>query len=1041
MHTSLRSCLTRIFQQPNSSALVLPEYLAPSAACWAPYLHTSPIRRPTNVRWATSDAAIGHPSARDCIAQKTISSDKAHELAGALRGSGTEADAWLALLEANLPPELESSPPSPGSKLISKSAIPIPRILSEARRQHNIDLLSYLGVGLGRWKVVLWVVQTLKEVSPRPGLNNLEGLRSPISWTNHLLLDDATDSPACGDPEVQSKNIANGQSLSLDDLTRDRVPSDRFPSDAARVLALRQIWQSTGSMILEANRYPEDKAKAIMSHVYQIIAHLHHIGAVPDSMYNYPPADDPSVTERPPTLYLLCARILATLSDAVWRAREKDVTLEAAVKGAEYSYEGFELPTARYKLKVRELEPAVWLDFVLWACVESGYIREGTWILNEMKKGEYEHPWSTIDWDAVQPLSGATTAKPGKRSPIGGFVVAMDGYSHEKPLAEIGSRTISREVVVATIDGMLSTVRTGFSSEGESADKIQDDIDSLREILELDGLGLTRGTRHGITLRLAESLAMDPEGDGTALERIVALAPSSLRKHEIENVGADRDSIPPIPEDMPEDSAIALGLLHRALHAFALQHNHVRAHRVFAQIESLVKDNKRNLSQDLLGLQHYNRAQKEVVKAVDQSVISDFVELFPNIPVVVLVSFFDLIIDAKAYGFGRWLLYSRGRGGLDARLLASPLLAPALLRFAAATSDSYLLKKVSDALVPPLSEQTLRALFQCQVTSRNWDGAEELMKYFKDHSEVRWSAAEATELAHAVMKMEQTTKVNISGSDSHARTQSFHRGRDILETLLRGNFNATSAASQRPDFTQVRLLSQLTRIFKSVPGVLEEICQGLPTRKDELFHSVNIPAPAFNILLDSVVKTRGSTEGKHMWKLWCEDPTIPGKGRKPDGDTSKVEQAQSVNSALPGEVDWTEQGHPEKVVIPNLTTLRIIIQAAVQEWSGATGVASDHLDRSAQVNAANGEAADTLEWATHTLRKFGHSEREIDAELAGYLSKKEKVPVEKGRARKWKIRSVATTTTRYLVRKIRFSDSHQRRIICTKGQQNNTART
>jgi len=867
----------------------------------------------------------------------------------------------------------------------------------------------------------------LNAVPAAAGLRNPESLLSQIPWASDVLLDVATQSPVWVDWEVKWMELKTADSLSLDDLTRNRVA--RTSSQPVRDMALRQIWQSTGFMILRAADHSEESAQTIMSNVYQIIAHLHHIGAVPDTIYNYAPADDPSVLQRPPTLYLLSARILTTLSDAVWRAQEKEVTTEAAAMGANFSYNGYELPSARYKLRVRELEPAVWLEFVLWACVESGYVTEGAWVLDAMKQREGDKRWSVINWKAVEepPLSGGAKAArvewDGIRSRTGGVIGGIEGYSGERPFVEMGSRTISSEVVAALIDGLLNTVRVGFGSGGNTAGKIQDDICNLKAILERDSFGLTPRALNSVILRLLESHGVDPEVDAAALERVLALAPMFLRDRESQNPPADQDSVSLTSEDMLDQSAAALGLFHRTLHAFALQSNIRGAHRVFARIQSFVKSNKGGPRPDSIeDLKSRMRAGGEGIDSVEEAAISDFSEFFPNIPVPVLAAFFDLITDAKAHEFGRWLLYSKETGGPVIRFFSNPILAPALLRFAAATSDTYLLYKVSAALVPPLPEKTIRAVFHCQVTLSKWDGVEELLMYFKDERGLGWSAGEATVLARAVLLLEQATHVGSQSSGSSPQTQSLHRAKGTLEKLLRGDYNTIQMVSQRRDHSQVRLLSQLIRIFRSVPGTLKDICNDLPDHSAQVSNSVNIPAASFNTLLDAIVKTRGSFEGKRIWDMWCKDPDIGGKDRKPDDGTPIL---QPASSALPMAEHSPKQGEPERVVVPNVATLRTLVQVAVQERSGTNDEASEYFHANAQnrypaMNSRVYRPTDILEWGAAMFRKFGLNEQDIDAELGGYLYRQGRHFAKEGQALDRNIRSLAKYS-RYL-RKIRYMD-------------------
>ncbi|KAI9876227.1 MAG: hypothetical protein M1830_006843 [Pleopsidium flavum] len=987
MHKSLQLCLSQIFEQPISSPLKIPHFLVPSAVFSGPPLHASTRRQPARVRLASSNAIVRRlPVSSIPRAQRSRPSDIAAEVPTSLMGSCTEPDAWLALLEPYLPATLRSSTASFLPKSRPRLANGVPDIFLQARQQRSIDLLSYLGVARGRWQAVLWLVKNIADAVPATaGLGNAESSLSRTPWRGDVLLDVATQSAVGADWEIKRMEWKTARLPSLDDLTRDSVA--KSSSVSVRDVALRQIWQSTGSMILEAADRSEHSAQTIMSNVYQIIAHLHHIGAVPDTIYDYAPADDPSVLQRPPTLYLLSARILTTLSDAVWRAREKEVTAEAAAVGAEFSYKGYELPSARYKLRVRELEPAVWLDFVLWACVESGYVTEGAWILGAMKRREDDKRWSTIGWKVLQdpPLGSEAKAArvdwDGIRSRTGEVLSRIEGYSDERPFVEMGSRTISSEVVAALIDGLLNTVQVSPSNRVNTASKIQEEIHSLKAILEHDSFGPTPRAWNSIILRLLESHDLDPEVDAAALERALALAPVFLRGRKFENHPADQDSLS-LTSDTLSQSALALGLFHRTLHAFALQGNIRGSHRLFARIQSFVESNKKGLRPDSVeDLKRRMRVESGGIDSVDEAATGDFLESFPNIPVPVLAAFFDLITDAKAYEFGRWLLYSKQTGAQVVRFFSNPVLAPALLRYAAATSDTYLLEKLSAALVPPLQEKTIRASFHCLVTLHKWEGAEEILRYFKEEREVGWSGDEAMALAKAVLLLEQPTHLGSQASESAPQTRSLRRAKELLEKLLRGDYNTIQMASQPQDHSQPRLLRQLIRIFRRVPGTLKEICQDLPDHSAQVSAPIDIPTSAFNLFLAAIVKTQGSFAGKKLWDMWCRDPNIVGKHRKPD-DGILVGR-----TASPRVENAPTQWEPGKVVVPNLATLRTIVQVTVQERKRITDIASEsfHQNRALGLRSRSYRPVDILDWAAVMFRKFGLNEQDINAELGGYL--------------------------------------------------------
>ena len=1006
MRRSLQSFVFRPHQHSTAGSVKIAGGRVTSNVFLAASLRGSIYPRSRRVRSYAS--VVGQSSAHsDPSAQSLGSSHRTFRLGqgsvGPLSASGDEK--WLALLEPYLPEVLRS----PTASSFPKSGPRFPfavNLLHRARDESNFDILSYLGVDQGRWKAVHWLVTNLMQpVTASTEFLNGTPPPSQIDWESNIPLDDATQSPVWADHDVNPKGWKHAKSPSLDDLTgRPLRPSGL--SDQAPDLALRQIWQSIGFMILRAAEFSEAKSRTIMSNVYQMIAYLHHVGAVPDTIYNYPVATDPAVLQRPPTLYLLSARILTTLSDAVWRAQEEAISTEAAAVGAQFPYKGFGSPSIRHTPRVRELEHAVWLEFVLWSCLESGYIVEGAWILNEMGRRRGEGRWSTIHWSALQQVRSDGTAKEDRDGWSwstffkSGVIGTNEGYSDEEPLVEMGPRTISTEVVAALIDGLLSTVRVGLGSTGNTPGKIQDQIHKLMAILERDNFKLPPRVWNSVIIRLLESQKMHPEMDPASLERVLALAPTTLRNSEPGGLSTDPVSAPSMADNMLNHSNVILGLLHRTLHTFALQCDIRGARRVYARIQSFIINWKGDASPAFIAdLERPMHAGDEGIYFDKE--VGNISQYIPEVPEPVLAAFIDLITDAKAYEFGRWLLYSDETGGSVVRFFSSVTVASALLRFAAATADSDLLKKVTSALVVPLPEGILRTMFQCHIALSDWEGVEKFLLYLKDQRELGWGATEAAALARAVMLLDKTTSLRNVPS---LEMESFQKARNILQKLLHGQYNTTQLPSERRENLQIDLLAQLIRIFKTIPGAMAELCQEVPDEVAQPSKSVDIPVNAFNILLDAVVSTKGSLEGRRMWHMWCKDPGDMSRLRRSGVGSSNPGWIRPVATALDMKGDQREAVDLNGVVQPNLTTLRTILQAAVAERRASIEVAGRYFSKSRKDIVPKRlpmyrfyRPTEVLDWGSAVLRKFGLRENTIDAELGGYLYRRKRPFVKEAR--------------------------------------------
>ncbi|MCJ1360972.1 hypothetical protein MMC16_000067 [Acarospora aff. strigata] len=938
----------------------LPEFLIPSAVSLPLSLRASVSHQSPRLRSYAS--LVGQSTVQgSSVVQDLRSSGNTIKAEQAVTRSSGVKDQWLALLEPLLPNELRSLTVSSFRKVGLDSGATVPDILHRARQEGKVDLLSYLGIDQGRWKAVSWVVGNLiPTVTTSPDESNWAAWPSQGHWLSNDSLDKVTDSSIWLDYDLNSPGSKNVKLPSLDDLTGDRT--GRF--NTARDRSLRQIWQSIGSMILRAADCSEDKSAPTMSNVYQIIAYLHNVGAMPTTMYNYAPPIDPAALQRPPTLTLLSARILTTLSDAVWRAKEKEAITKAAAVGAELADKGYVRPSVRSTPRVRDLGHAVWLDLVLWACVESGYVSEGAWILNEMKQREGDKRWSTTNWKALQEASQSSGTE---TEWIRWFTTAVpwtnEGYSRENPLVEMGSRTISSEVVTAIIDGLLNTARAGSDNELNTPGVLLNEIVSLKTILERDSFVLSPRTWNSVILRLLESHNLDPEVDPASLERLLALAPMSTT---------------------------ILGLLHRTLHAFAARGNIRGARRVFACIQTFVLDSTKDTTPSFVGdLKRFMHAEDEGIYY--DAAINDIPDYFPNVPGSVFAAFINLITESKAYALGRWLLYSEKTGGPVTRFFADVAVAPSLLRFAAATSDSDLLAKVISGLDPPLPVEIIRALFHCNIALGDWAGVEELLVHFKQEQGLSWSAAEATALAREVLLLEQATLAGTRGSSS-PQSKSFGKAKVLLQKLLRGEYNTARLAYERRDDSQVKLVGQLIQILGSVPGVSRNICEDIQDNSDQASTSARFPVEAFNILLDAVVSTRGSLEAKRMWDTWCKKPGSASKDLQIGSSVSSRQHEGAASRAMTLSNDQSMPSKRIKIVEPNLATLRTILRGAVLERKAKTHVAARYFP----VNGKEAEqprlpknrvyrAFDLLKWGALMFRRFGLNENEVDAELGRYL--------------------------------------------------------
>jgi hypothetical protein len=197
---------------------------------------------------------------------------------------------------------------------------------------------------------------------------------------------------------------------------------------------------------------------------------------------------------------------------------------------------------------------------------------------------------------------------------------------------------------------------------------------------------------------------------------------------------------------------------------------------------------------------------------------------------------------------------------------------------------------------------------------------------------------------------------------------------------------------------QERALYRLYEIFASIPGPLEEIClktdlKYQPHPRDIL---PSVPSVAFHNVLAAVVEVYGSLAGKKLWERWCVDMPSPRTDHlhlytSEDCETDDYEIRKGFSS-LP---DWTEQKQ-RRTVIPNMNTIRIIAQAAVQEYSwlefgkpkssSSNAVPSDNLVDSHPPDCKK-LITSVLDFCVEKFRHLRLPDEVIDREVQGYLSR------------------------------------------------------
>lgn len=819
----------------------------------------------------------------------------------------SDPNSWVDLLEPILPPELRS----PVSSKIKATVIAevdtaaLPHILFKAGRSCNIDVLHYLGITLGRWEAVVWIVQNLPkgELFGHPyhtPENDLQRLWSCNKSLDQVTNDDAIwlsldpVSPDGGnDATIRQTKILE----SLDQVTARFGDIPGTENDVVYRKALGRVWQSLGRMILSAVQREAEVSRMIMANVLRIVAHLHHIGIIPPSVYTYNPNQDPAALQQPPTLQLLSSRILSSLSDVTLNALKPPHANEPALAKF-YQTDGIVWPGARYRTRIYDLGPELWLELILWSCVHGGWPVEAASILAEMSSYTGTARWRLICWsellDAPKPEdnSGHTVTWDELKTK---FQASGPKLPYESANRSDVERTISSEVVVAVIDGLINSLHVGIGHRGNAPRLVVEHILTLSNILHRDQLSLGASSWNAVIIRLLESEGINVEGDPVLMEEILSLTPRYGTELSPVKTPSNQSNGNFAPTYIFDGSAAPLGIYHRVLQAFIDRGDVGGALRAFGALHRLTDYNKRksleDFFQELKSVTHATEARGTVGFESNISRI-DFPGFYTQIPSPVLASLLDLVTEAGEYEFGKWMLYSNEVDGpvISERMYADLALAGSILDFASATKDKPLLLKVTNALKDPYNfeayssntdkgeildtdQQPSRVVsnlillsLRSQIKRGKRSAAEAALDYLKDVPDYRWTPFTLAQLITDLIRY----SMPVFGIRNNSGVVA-NRIKTIIRGLRGGDFG--SLEQIRPD-----QINTILGVISSVDTSLAEFCSDLLWKDEAL--KVELPPKAFNAILEVVVDVFGSLRGKELWDRWCETQEVRLQARK-----------------------------------------------------------------------------------------------------------------------------------------------------------------
>lgn len=401
LHYSPVSALTRGLCIRSSYATV-PICLAPAALILprAESQRKRPLCSTRCQHYAAAETRVIAPV--DASASLVTPTPEHEEDSSALPKRHLSQDEWIRLLDQYLPLELRSQgwlenlAGFQGVRPIHA----IPTLLIEARASFKLGMLAYLGIDQRRWTALLWLIKELLKSELLGHVTPSIVVGDELLQYGHESLDVLTQGYVTAErsPKHSRCHTTRSHTITLDQITANNEPTGPGITPNSMRDAIGQIWQSVARILIEAAELDSAKCQNMMSYAHSIIALMHHHGCMPVSIYEFNSQVTPSYVRKPPMLNRLSRRILFIL----WRAREQEIVAEAAAVGAEHVYKGYELPRAMDQLRVPYLGPQVWLELVLWSCIESAMVPDAAKIVAEISKLKGDQKWTVMAWSTLR---------------------------------------------------------------------------------------------------------------------------------------------------------------------------------------------------------------------------------------------------------------------------------------------------------------------------------------------------------------------------------------------------------------------------------------------------------------------------------------------------------------------------------------------------------------------------------------------------------------------------------------------------------------
>ncbi|EER26522.1 hypothetical protein CPC735_006940 [Coccidioides posadasii C735 delta SOWgp] len=947
-----------------------------------------------NARSISSGPSVNNPSSHPYTVRPPRSRAK-HLRCPVPRSERTDIAKWIPFLDRFLPSHLREGSVDcleDGVRSEAEQCQAILQLLFQARSFMNFDLLAYMGFKMNRWNAVRALVDKL--------LDNAEALRSKHAGRNDLpsnidwksmgrSFDEITGDELYRTLAISVQGSTDFRSLdSYDSYSEEPILGTRMGETNLRVGTMEELWQSLGYFIIEAADMRQEESALIMHHFYYIVARLHNLDYIPSNVYKDTPIRGSYPLLRPPAMHLLSTRIMTILTDTMLEARMEELSTSTDQQSS----------MEWLRSSKTELGFGVWLEFILWCCVEGGYAREAAWILQSTRNRSKE--WKVASFARLLKTIGPIDPKKidhhdtweqcGNSSRISTMGRPKGSF------LGMGERTITHEVVVAVMDGLTNAVRTGVGFRGDSAPHVWERLGLLRGLLNKNMLYVGAGFVNYLIMRILEAGGIVAEVKPQALELLLDVSPSITTADELE---MPLEKLAELSNKgvIPNKSAMILGLYHYTLNAYASSGHISGTIDVLEKLVAAVDYTRIHMiRQSIMESRYVTKAynvRKSSLKTPLNNGSNDH-EMSPlgrlQLPPSSLSLLLSVFTNSRAFSLASWVVNPRESAGpiIPSDMYRDEVLAPTLIQFATATNNSHLLSNVLERVARPWPVSILHHMLDYRIANFRWKHALELLVQLRDVERIQWVPNNVATLAATIIKLDQPDNLLPQFSSSEDQRQALEQATHILTYMLEGKFSAREDFSKERDFHPAQMLYQLHRIFKSAgsPALLD-VCTKVKLKwQRPVESSCYVPANAFRTLIAAVVEVYGSAAGRQLYTKWCMYPATPRARRIDSGGNTRLFYSSQLNPETGGVVPIFDSrwhaGNAGKLVMPNLDIVRTIALCALKDQTDLTTKSKE-----ASPEVTDESVTSVLNWCMRVFFDLGLTDREVDRELDGYLTR------------------------------------------------------